>query len=235
MTRSLTWLPYFLARLEVTVTVLLCVGGASAASVCSAKGARLQARGKAVLVHWNLSLARRNFLLAFLVHYLAHVSRVRKLSDSPQHSYGREGFVHVTVAGAVLHGMTEVEVWLQTFAPSSQTPIHRHLCEEVFVVMKGNGTLLLASDSEKHYPGKPEQFAVVANSTFTIPMNAAHQVWNSHPEEDLQLLVIISRPPIKARMHIGGLKKGPYPYPILTDTVSVSMQFWVKLLLALEG
>ncbi|KAH9308604.1 hypothetical protein KI387_036515, partial [Taxus chinensis] len=103
------------------------------------------------------------------------VSRVRNLSDSPQHSYGREGFVHTTVAGAVLHGMKEVEVWLQTFAPGSQTPIHRHSCEEVFMVMKGNGTLLLASDSQKKYPGKPEEIAVVANSTFTIPVNVAHQ------------------------------------------------------------
>lgn len=125
------------------------------------------------------------------------IPRVRNLSDIPQDSYGREGFMHMTVAGAALHGMKEVEIWIQTFVPGSRTPIHRHSCEEVFLVMKGRGTLLLAADSHKKYPGEPQEFAVFTNSTFTIPVNAAHQVWNSSPDEDLQVLVIISRPPIK--------------------------------------
>eukprot|EP00252_Welwitschia_mirabilis_P007006 TRINITY_DN18000_c0_g1_i1.p1 TRINITY_DN18000_c0_g1~~TRINITY_DN18000_c0_g1_i1.p1 ORF type:complete len:193 (-),score=34.94 TRINITY_DN18000_c0_g1_i1:194-772(-) len=122
---------------------------------------------------------------------------VRNLTDTPQGSFGREGFTHITVAGSALHGMREVEVWLQTFASGSRTPIHRHACEEVFVVLRGNATLLLASDSEKKYPGEPEKFSVVTNSTFTIPINAPHQVWNTSPNEDLQVLVVISRPPVK--------------------------------------
>ncbi|KAI7729261.1 hypothetical protein M8C21_002200, partial [Ambrosia artemisiifolia] len=40
-----------------------------------------------------------------------------------------------------------VEVWIQTFAPGTRTPIHRHSCEEVFVVLKGSGTLYIASNS----------------------------------------------------------------------------------------
>jgi len=36
------------------------------------------------------------------------------------------------------------EVWLQTFAPSVRTPIHRHACRGVFVVLKGKGVLFFS-------------------------------------------------------------------------------------------
>ncbi|OMO77779.1 Auxin-binding protein [Corchorus capsularis] len=121
---------------------------------------------------------------------------VRKISELPQDNYGRGGLSHITVAGSLLHGLKEVEVWLQTFAPGSRTPIHRHSCEEVFVVLKGSGTLFLASSSHK-YPGKPEEHFIFSNSTFHIPVNDVHQVWNTNEHEDLQMLVIISRPPVK--------------------------------------
>ncbi|KAF3436347.1 hypothetical protein FNV43_RR23439 [Rhamnella rubrinervis] len=122
---------------------------------------------------------------------------VRNISELPQDNYGREGLSHITVAGSVLHGMNEVEVWLQTFSPGSRTPIHRHSCEEVFVVLKGSGTLYLASNSHDKYPGKPQEFSIFPNSTFQIPVNDAHQVWNTNEDEDLQVLVVISRPPVK--------------------------------------
>ncbi|KAK6260139.1 hypothetical protein SCA6_014613 [Theobroma cacao] len=121
---------------------------------------------------------------------------VRNIGELPQDNYGRGGFSHITVAGSLLHGLKEVEVWLQTFAPGSRTPIHRHSCEEVFVVLKGSGTLFLASSSHKH-PGKPEEHFIFSNNTVHIPVNDVHQVWNSNEHEDLQVLVIISRPPIK--------------------------------------
>uniref|UniRef100_A0A453K149 Cupin 2 conserved barrel domain-containing protein n=1 Tax=Aegilops tauschii subsp. strangulata TaxID=200361 RepID=A0A453K149_AEGTS len=89
-----------------------------------------------------------------------------------------------------------VEVWLQTISAGQRTPIHRHSCEEVFVVLKGRGTLLLGSTSLP-YPGTPQEIPVFQNSTFTVPINYPHQVWNSDEHEDLQVLVIISRPPVK--------------------------------------
>uniref|UniRef100_A0A7N2L132 Auxin-binding protein 1 n=1 Tax=Quercus lobata TaxID=97700 RepID=A0A7N2L132_QUELO len=94
-------------------------------------------------------------------------------------------------------GFSQVEVWLQTFAQGSRTPIHRHSCEEVLVVLKGSGTLYLASGSHEKYPGKPQEFKIYSNSTFHIPVNDAHQVWNTNEDEDLQMLVIISRPLVK--------------------------------------
>ncbi|XP_020598932.1 auxin-binding protein T85-like [Phalaenopsis equestris] len=121
---------------------------------------------------------------------------VRNISEIPQNNFGREGFSHITIAGAVLHGMKEVELWLQTFTPGSRTPIHRHSCEEVFVVLNGRGTLLLASSSLM-YPGTPQEYPIYSNSTFSIPVNDPHQVWNTDEHEDLQVLVVISRPPVK--------------------------------------
>ncbi|XP_052170590.1 uncharacterized protein LOC127786899 isoform X2 [Diospyros lotus] len=104
------------------------------------------------------------------------VPLVRNISELPQDNYGRPGLSHITIAGSVLHGMKEVEVWLQTFAPGSHTPIHRHSCEEVFIVLKGSGTLYLASNSHLKYPGEPQAFPISTNSTFHIPVNDAHQV-----------------------------------------------------------
>ncbi|CAO2839687.1 unnamed protein product [Amaranthus hypochondriacus] len=144
---------------------------------------------------------------------------VRNISELPQSNYGREGLSHITVAGSLIHGMKEIEVWLQSFAPASHTPIHRHSCEEVFVVLKGSGTLYLASDADSHgrYPGQPKAFPIFANSTFVVPVNEVHQVWNSNNNEDLQVLVIISRPPIKVFIYEDWLMphtaaKLKYPY-----------------------
>lgn len=128
---------------------------------------------------------------------IAGLPLVRNISEIPQDSYGRPGLSHVTVAGSILHGMKEVEVWLQTFSPGTHTPIHRHSCEEVFIVQKGSGTLYIASYSHGKYPGKPEEHFIFPNSTFHIPVNDAHQLWNTNEHEDLQVLVIISRPPVK--------------------------------------
>nr|CAA62956.1 auxin-binding protein [Fragaria x ananassa] len=122
---------------------------------------------------------------------------VRNISELPQNSYGRGGLAHTTVAGSLLHGLKEVEVWLQTLSPGSGTPIHRHSCEEVFVVLKGSGTVYLAPNSHEKYPGKPQEFSIFANSTFQIPVNDVHQIRNTNEHEDLQVLVVISRPPVK--------------------------------------
>jgi quercetin dioxygenase-like cupin family protein len=66
-------------------------------------------------------------------------------------------------------------VWLQTIVPGGRTPIHRHSCEEVFVVLKGKGTFLLGSSTLK-YPGQPQEIPIFQNSTFSVPVNDPHQV-----------------------------------------------------------
>ncbi|CAM6091004.1 unnamed protein product [Calypogeia fissa] len=144
---------------------------------------------------------------------------VRDLSDTHGDSYGRPGLSHLTIAGALLHGLKEVEVWLQTFAPGSATPVHRHDCEEVFLILKGKGTLYLAPSSNAQYPGTPREFSIGANSTFIVPVNEVHQIRNTNKNEDLQHLAIISRPPIRVftyedwyTPHTEAQEVSPYPW-----------------------
>jgi mannose-6-phosphate isomerase-like protein (cupin superfamily) len=75
-----------------------------------------------------------------------------------------------------MHYLLQVEVWMQTFAPNSGTPIHRHECEEVFITLKGYGTLYLSRNHDPDIPGKPEELPIYPNATFTIPVDAVHQV-----------------------------------------------------------
>ncbi|KAH6821783.1 resistance to phytophthora 1 [Perilla frutescens var. hirtella] len=122
---------------------------------------------------------------------------VRNISEMEEGSYGLPGLSHITIAGSIMHGFKEVEVWLQTVAPGGGTPIHRHSCEEIFVVLKGSGTLFLASNSHLKHPGTPQEFPFFSNATFHIPLNDAHQVLNTNQHEELKFLVIISRPPMR--------------------------------------
>nr|XP_027109235.1 auxin-binding protein T85-like [Coffea arabica] len=122
---------------------------------------------------------------------------VRNVSKLPQGSFEIPGLSHTTLAGSVLHGMKEVEVWLQTLAPGARTPIHRHSCEEAFLVLKGSGTLYLTTNMHPEFPGNPHEFRIFSNSTFLVPIDDVHQVWNTNEQEDLKILVIISRPPVK--------------------------------------
>lgn len=75
-----------------------------------------------------------------------------------------------------MNTLLQVEVWMQTFAPNSGTPIHRHACEEVFITLKGSGTLYLAPKSQLGSPGQPQELPIYPNSTFTIPVDGVHQV-----------------------------------------------------------
>ena len=86
--------------------------------------------------------------------------------------------------------VSQVEVWLQTFAPGSRTPIHRHSCEEVFVVLRGKGSLFMEPESGKRHPGEPKEFKISSNTTFTIPVNHVHQVVFS----SMQLVYIMIKP-----------------------------------------
>ncbi|CAL4906305.1 unnamed protein product [Urochloa decumbens] len=165
-------------------------------AAAAARGPHLAGVSHALLLLLLLLAAATAFLPAAQSSCPRDNSLVRDISRMHQSNYGREGFSHITVAGALAHGMKEVEVWLQTFGPGKRTPIHRHSCEEVFIVLKGKGTLLLGSSSLRN-PGQPHEIPVFQNSTFTIPVNDPHQIWNSDEHEDLQVLVTISRPPIK--------------------------------------
>ncbi|KAK9814188.1 hypothetical protein WJX72_001966 [[Myrmecia] bisecta] len=117
------------------------------------------------------------------------------IDDLYQASYGRAGLSHVTVAGAKHHGNSQLEVWLQQYAPGVATPIHRHGSEEVFVVFKGQGSVFSKQDDQTAL--KEQHFQV--NSTIVVPSNVVHQIKNTG-HEDVQLLVAIGQPPIQVQV-----------------------------------
>ncbi|KAL4424251.1 hypothetical protein ABPG75_001552 [Micractinium tetrahymenae] len=124
------------------------------------------------------------------------------------------GFSHITLAGFKQHGLKGLELWLQTFAPGSATPIHRHDCEETFFVLSGTGTAAIQGKD-----GKVVEAQFGPNSTFTVLPNARHQLRNQG-SEDFQIVVAISNPPF--RPFIYGSWEEPYAvgkefYPIFWD------------------
>lgn len=84
------------------------------------------------------------------------------------------GIVHRTLAGP-RDGMKSMEIWMQTIAPGAETPMHRHDCEEVIVVLQGSGTCEIEGTVRSFGPG----------STLIVPPNAVHRIANTGKEEML--------------------------------------------------
>lgn len=68
------------------------------------------------------------------------------------------GLEHQTLAGPE-HGFQTLEMWMQTIAPGSGTPIHRHACEEAIVILRGAGQCIIDGVTTDFGP----------NSTLQIP------------------------------------------------------------------
>ena len=75
------------------------------------------------------------------------------------------GLAHQTIAGPE-HGMKTLEMWKQTIAPGSGTPVHRHACEEAIIVLSGSGRITIEGEETDFGP----------DSTLQIPHNAIHQI-----------------------------------------------------------
>eukprot|EP00850_Spirogloea_muscicola_P015810 SM000124S25942 [mRNA] locus=s124:243143:244175:- [translate_table: standard] len=121
---------------------------------------------------------------------------VRSIPSLVADSYGRPGWSHVMLAGAVAHGMREVEVWLLTTAPGSVTPIHRHSQEVVIVVLTGSGRASVLDEAS----GKVQTHEFASNSTIVVPSDAIHQLANTGTT-DMQSIVAFSQPPVKVYVH----------------------------------
>ena len=95
------------------------------------------------------------------------------------------GLAHQTLAGPE-HGLKTLEVWMQTIAPGSGTPVHRHACEEVIVVLRGAGRLTLEGVERDFGP----------QSTLHIPPDAVHQIVNTSAEE-MHLVAALGQAPVR--------------------------------------
>ena len=77
-------------------------------------------------------------------------------------------------------GAQEHEVWRSQIAPGGKTPLHRHTSEETFIVLKGEGYVLVG---EEKIPFK-------APTTIIAPKNVNHQVVNTGKEPTDSIVIV---------------------------------------------
>lgn len=97
------------------------------------------------------------------------------------------GIDHQTIADA-RQGVKTMEVWKQTIAPGGATPVHRHACEEVIVILKGSGKVIIE--------GVETNFG--SNSTLILPHDAVHQIVNTGGDE-MELIAALGMAPVRVR------------------------------------
>ena len=94
------------------------------------------------------------------------------------------GLRHQTLASQA-GGIQAFEVWQQSLAPGSATPLHRHDCEEVVVFTGGKGIM--------HHAGTETPCA--AGTVLLCQPNELHQIVNTGGEP-LTLYGILSGSPV---------------------------------------
>lgn len=81
--------------------------------------------------------------------------------------------------------MKTMEVWMQTIAPGAATPVHRHACEEVIVILRGSGRVTIE--------GQDTEFG--SNTTLIVPPDVVHQLANTGSEE-MFLIAALGQAPV---------------------------------------
>jgi mannose-6-phosphate isomerase-like protein (cupin superfamily) len=111
------------------------------------------------------------------------------------------GLEHRTVAGHAqgVHGM---EVWKQTIAAGAATPVHRHACEEVIVVLSGSGEVTVEGDTCAFGP----------DTTLVVPADAVHQIVNTGAGPML-LVAALGMAPVRVRTAAGERIALPWDAP----------------------
>lgn len=118
-------------------------------------------------------------------------------SNATLETFSLPGLSHQTLASHA-QGVSGMEVWMQTVAPGAGTPVHRHACEEVIIILRGNGHITMAG----------EEMAFGPNSTIIVPPDAVHQLVNSGAEE-MHLLGVLGTTPVRVTTAEGE----PIPLP----------------------
>ena len=119
------------------------------------------------------------------------------VDNSKVQEFALPGLRHRTVGGKD-GGVKSMEVWQQTIAPGAATPVHRHACEEVIVILSGSGTLMIDGETTAFSP----------NSTLIIPNDVVHQIVNTSADE-MNLVATLSMSPVRVRTGDGA----PMPLP----------------------
>jgi len=111
------------------------------------------------------------------------------------------GLKHQTIGGHE-QGLRTMEVWLQTMAPGAATPVHRHACEEVILILSGSGTCTVGSQSYGFGP----------NSTLVLEPDVVHQIVNTSDVE-MKLVAALGMAPVRVRDAEGSALPVPWQAP----------------------
>jgi mannose-6-phosphate isomerase-like protein (cupin superfamily) len=107
------------------------------------------------------------------------------------------GIRHQTIAGKAA-ALKSMEVWRQTIVPGGSTPVHRHVCEEAIVVLKGSGRVMIEGVATDFGP----------NVTLVLPSDAIHQIINTG-NEHMEIIAALGMAPVRVRTADGE----PLPVP----------------------
>lgn len=111
------------------------------------------------------------------------------------------GLRHQTIGGHK-QGVKTMEVWLQTMAPGAATPVHRHACEEVILVLSGSGTCTVGGKA----------FTFGPNSTLVLEPDVVHQIVNTS-DEDMRLVAALGMAPVRVKTGDGAALPVPWEAP----------------------
>jgi mannose-6-phosphate isomerase-like protein (cupin superfamily) len=111
------------------------------------------------------------------------------------------GLRHQTLGGH-RQGVRTMEVWLQTMAPGAATPVHRHACEEVIVILTGSGTCTVGDRT----------YAFGPNSTLVLEPDVVHQIVNTSAVE-MELVAALGMAPVRVRDADGAALPLPWQAP----------------------
>ncbi len=64
------------------------------------------------------------------------------INNATLRKFSLPGLEHQTLAARGM-GVNVMEVWMQTIAPGAATPVHRHACEGVIVILRGSGLVTI--------------------------------------------------------------------------------------------
>lgn len=94
------------------------------------------------------------------------------------------GLTHRTLARQG-DGLGTLSVWKQAITPGNGTPLHRHDCDEVVVVLAGSGTVLVDG----------REFPFRTGDTLILPAGCDHQIVSSGAE-DLTVVATFGASPV---------------------------------------
>ncbi len=95
-----------------------------------------------------------------------------------------------------------MEVWVQTIFPGAATPIHRHACEEVIVVLTGSGECTVDGNTRTFGP----------NTTLILEPDVVHQIVNTS-SDDMKLIAALGMAPVRVKTGEGDALPLPWDAP----------------------